>query len=162
MDTEKTASPITLRNATSEDVAFLCVVYSSTRTEELALTDWSDEQKAVFCQMQFEAQDAHYRAYYPGAVFSVIERNGEAIGRLYVDRWTNEIRIMDITLLPIYRGRGAGGFLLGLLQDEARHAGKILSIHVEKMNPALRLYERLGFVPVEDKGIHLLMNWSFS
>jgi ribosomal protein S18 acetylase RimI-like enzyme len=90
----------------------------------------------------------------------VIEKDGVSIGRLYVARWEREIRIMDIALLPEHRGAGIGTELLRELQDEARSAGKTLTIHVERFNPALRLYERLGFRQVEDKGVYLLMRWS--
>ena len=148
-----------LREATADDQDFLCRVYASTRAEELALTDWSEEQKAQFCRMQFTAQDAHYRQHYPTAQFSVIEHHGVAAGRLFVDRWTREIRIMDITLLPEHRNAGIGTLFLQALMEEARAAGKTLSIHVEKFNPALRLYDRLGFRPREDKGVYLLMDW---
>src|ERR1700719_1411431 len=95
---------ITLRAITPEDVSFLAGVYASTRAEELAITGWSDEDKAVFCRRQFDAQSAHYTANYPGASFQVIERDGQPIGRLYVARWEEEIRIIDITLLPEFRG----------------------------------------------------------
>jgi ribosomal protein S18 acetylase RimI-like enzyme len=152
--------PFTLRPATAADTEFACAVYASTRAEELAVTDWSAAQKAEFCRMQFIAQDAHYREHYPTAQFSVIERNGTPIGRLYVDRWAKEIRIMDIALLPAHRGAGIGSELLRELQEEARAAGKALTIHVERMNPALRLYERLGFCVKEDKGVYLLMEWT--
>jgi len=148
-----------LREATAGDQDFLCRVYASTRAEELALTDWSEEQKAQFCQMQFTAQDAHYREHYPTAQFSVIERQGVPAGRLFVDRWTREIRIMDIALLPEHRNAGIGTLFLQALMEEARADGKTLSIHVEKFNPALRLYDRLGFRPREDKGVYLLMDW---
>lgn len=150
---------VTLRAAQPADEAFLCDVYASTRAEELALTDWSAEQKAVFCRQQFTAQDAHYRQHYPTAQYSIIEGDGVAAGRLFVDRWEKEIRIMDIALLPEHRGAGIGTRLLRGLQEEARAAGKALSIHVEKFNPALRLYERLGFRAKEDKGVYVLMEW---
>jgi GNAT superfamily N-acetyltransferase len=150
---------VTLRPARETDADFLRWVYASTRAEELAATDWNEEQKAQFCQHQFTAQDAHYRKHYPTAEFSVIEHGGVAIGRLYVDRWPREIRIMDLTLLPDWRGKGIGTELLRGLLEEARGAGKALSIHVEKFNPARRLYERLGLAVKEDKGVYLLMEW---
>jgi ribosomal protein S18 acetylase RimI-like enzyme len=150
---------VTLRDATENDVAFLCGVYASTRTEELALTDWDDGQKAEFCRMQFTAQDAHYKTYYPTARYHVIECDGEPIGRLYVDRWEREIRIMDIALLTGWRRRGIGSRLLEDLQTEGEASGKALSIHVEKFNPALQWYERLGFQAVEDKNVYWLMRW---
>ena len=86
--------------------------------------------------------------------------NGLAAGRLYVARWPAEIRIMDIALLPAHRGRGAGTALLRDLMAEAEAAEKPLTIHVERFNPALRLYLRLGFTPIEDKGVYLLLRWS--
>jgi GNAT superfamily N-acetyltransferase len=150
---------ITLRTITPADVSFLAAVYASTRVEELAITGWSDEDKAVFCRRQFDAQSAHYAANYPGASFQVIEHDGQPIGRLYVARWEEEIRIVDITLLPEFRGGGIGTKLLRDLQDEARGAAKSLTIHVERFNRALQLYQRLGFRQVEDKGVYLLMRW---
>jgi ribosomal protein S18 acetylase RimI-like enzyme len=151
---------VSLRPITPEDESFLAGVYASTRAEELAVTGWSEEEKAVFCRKQFEAQSAHYRENYPGASLQIIERAGAHIGRLYVARWEREIRIMDIALMPEHRGAGIGAQLLRELQNEARAAGKTLSIHVERFNPALRLYERLGFKIAEDKGVYLLMEWS--
>jgi ribosomal protein S18 acetylase RimI-like enzyme len=148
-----------LRPITPEDDSFLAGVYASTRVEELAVTGWSDEEKAVFCRRQFDAQSAHYRENYPGASLQIIERDGVPIGRLYVAHWEREIRIMDIALLPEHRGTGLGTKLLRELQEEARSAGKSLTIHVERFNPALRLYQRLGFEQVEDKGVYLLMSW---
>lgn len=146
-----------LRPARAEDRDFLLRVYASTREEELRLVDWSDEQKAAFVQQQFESQDAYYREHYDPATFDVIEVDGEPIGRLYVARWEEEIRIIDIALVPEHRGRGIGTVLLRDLLDEGARTGKRVSIHVERDNPALRLYERLGFAPVEDRGVYLLL-----
>ena len=151
---------ISLRPITPEDDSFLARVYASSRAEELAVTGWNEQLKAEFCRSQFDAQSAYYAANYPGASFQIIERDGWPVGRLYVDRWEKEIRIVDITLLPEFRGSGIGTKLLRELQEEARSADKSLTIHVERFNPALRLYQRLGFQEVEDKGVYLLMRWS--
>ena len=121
--------------------------------------DWSDEQRQSFLGQQFDAQDRFYREQYPGARFAVIEHEGRPVGRLYVDHWASEIRLMDIALLPEGRGRGWGSALLGAVQREAAAAGKVLTIHVERFNPALRLYDRLGFRLKEDKGVYLLLEW---
>lgn len=150
---------VQLRPAKEEDVEFLRILYASTREEELAVTDWSEAQKREFCRLQFEAQAAHYREHYPAAEYAVIEHGGSRAGRLYVNRGEREIRIMDLALLPEWRGQGIGTALLRELQDEAASRSLRLSIHVEKFNPALRLYERLGFRPVEDRGVYLLLSW---
>jgi ribosomal protein S18 acetylase RimI-like enzyme len=118
---------------------------------------WDDAQKDTFLRMQFDAQDVWYRENYLGATFDVVEVDGEPAGRLYVHRGENEIRIVDIALLPEYRESGTGTSLLGDLLAEADAAGKSVTIHVERLNPALRLYERLGFELAEDKGVYLFL-----
>ncbi|MFL6520928.1 MAG: GNAT family N-acetyltransferase [Chthoniobacterales bacterium] len=148
-----------LRAITPADTEFLARVYASSRAEELAVTGWPEELKADFCQRQFDAQSAYYAENYPEASFQIIEREGWPVGRLYVDRWEKEIRIVDITLLPEFRGSGVGTKLLRELQKEARAAGKSMTIHVERFNRALTLYQRLGFKQIEDKGVYLLMRW---
>jgi GNAT superfamily N-acetyltransferase len=148
---------VTLRPVEPDDEEFLYRVYASTRQEELAQTNWSEPQKETFLRQQFEAQSHYYREYYPEATFDVILTDDQPAGRLYVARWPEEIRIVDIALLPEHRGMGIGAHLLNALISESEESGKTLSIHVERFNPALRLYERLGFREVEDKGVYLLM-----
>ena len=139
------------------DRAFLVDLYASTREEELAQVEWHDGVKRAFVEQQFAAQDAHYRANYPGATLDVIEVDGEPAGRLYVHRGPSDIRIMDIALAPAFRGRGIGTGLLRSLIDEAEKSGRKLSIHVETNNPARSLYERLGFRPAGEHGVYVLM-----
>ena len=148
---------VALRPVRAGDRALLLRVYSSTRQEELAAVDWTPEQKDAFVEQQFAAQDAYYREHYPNASFDVVVWAGHDAGRLYVDRWAREIRIMDIAVLPEHRGRGIGSELLARLIDESATAGKPLSIHVERMNPALGWYERLGFRMTEERGVYLLL-----
>jgi GNAT superfamily N-acetyltransferase len=148
---------VTLRPVEPGDEPFLERVYGSTRVEELDSVPWSDEQKATFVHHQFTAQSAHYAEHYKGMSADVVLIDGEPAGRLLVARWAEEIRIVDITLLPEFRGTGTGSGLLGELIAEARPAGKRLSIHVEISNPAMRLYERLGFRPAGEAGVYLLM-----
>ncbi|HET9765946.1 MAG TPA: GNAT family N-acetyltransferase [Thermoanaerobaculia bacterium] len=151
------APPLNLRPTTDADLPFLFRLYASTREEELAGVDWPQEQKDAFVRQQFEAQHAWYREQYAGASFDVVEVDGEPAGRLYVDRWPREVRIVDISLLAQHRGRGFGSALLAALFAEADAAGKPVSVHVERFNPALRLYGRLGFAFREDKGVYLLL-----
>jgi len=151
---------IGLRAAEPRDEAHLIAVYGSTREDELATTDWDEARKRTFVEQQFRAQDQYYRANYANATYQVILVDGRPAGRLYVARWPDEIRIMDIALLPAFRSRGVGARLLGDLRAEAAAAGKPLRIHVERFNPALTLYARLGFQLVEDRGVYLFLEWS--
>jgi GNAT superfamily N-acetyltransferase len=151
---------ITLRPIGPDDMDFLLRVYHSVREEELAMVlDWTDEQKAAFVRQQFEAQHGWYQDHYDGAQFDVILVEGVPAGRLYVHRRPAEIRLVDIALLPDFRKGGLGTSILHDLLAEGEAAGKPVTIHVEVYNPAMRLYERLGFRPIEDRGPYRLMEW---
>lgn len=150
---------VTLRPETDADEALSRAVYAAARADEMARVPWTEEQKAAFLSMQFEAQRAHYREHYPTAAFDVVVVDGADAGRLYVGRYDGELRIIDIALLPEFRRRGVGTRLLRELLDEARAAGRRVVIHVEHENPARSLYDRLGFVPVEDVGAYVRMEW---
>jgi len=151
---------VAYRPCTPEDVPFLRYLYGTTREDELRAVPWTDEQKAQFLDHQFFAQKAHYDDYYGKADFLVIETGGSPIGRLYVYRDEEEIHIIDIALLPGYRGRGLGRILLEELLDEGRATNRKVTIYVENFNPARHLYDRLGFQHVDSNGIYHFMVWS--
>jgi ribosomal protein S18 acetylase RimI-like enzyme len=148
-----------LRPETDADTPFLMRLYASTREQELAAVPWSAEQKQGFLSSQFQAQRLHYRSYFPGCVFDVIEQRGEPAGRLYLDVLRTQLHIIDIVLLPDWRGRGIGTAIIEALQAAARSSGKGVGIMVEKFNPALRLYRRLGFADITDHEVYLEMEW---
>ncbi len=112
--------------------------------------DWPEEAKSAFLINQFTAQHAFYQQNYPNAEYLIILIEGEAAGRLYIDRRPDDIHIIDITILPPFRDSGYGAYILNTLMDEATAAGKTVSIYVEKSNRAMKLYERLGFSVTDD------------
>ncbi len=148
---------IALRPATPDDREALVAIYRSTREEELALTGWDDSQKAAFIEMQFTAQDRSYRDANPDGRFLVILVDGEPVGRLYVARLADELRVVDLAILPSHRGLGIGSALLADVIAEAQAAGLPIRLHVEPWNPARRLYERLGFVTIDIRGFYEFM-----
>ena len=158
--TRAAAAGLSFRPAADADLPFLFQVYASTRVEELAPLLWTDAQKAAFLSQQFRAQHTDYRRNYSDADWLVVLRASGGAGRLYVDRDAREHRVIDIALLPEHRGHGLGGAIMRDLQDEAGTAGKPLTIYVEKFNPAMRLYRRLGFRTIDDMGVYDRMRWS--
>ena len=151
---------IDLRPVTAADDAFLLSVYSSTRAEEMALVGWPDERKRGFLEMQFRAQTTDYHARFPESDHSIIDVDGVAVGRMWVGRWNDEIRLLDIAILPEHRNRGTGQALLESLIEEARIDGTPLRHSVFKDNDrALRFYGRLGFEVSEDFDTYVLMEW---
>ena len=148
----------TLRPLLAQDEDFSFQVYASTRAAEMNLVDWGPEQKAAFLRMQFNAQRQHYHLHYPQALWQVIEQQGQGIGRLITDDSHEELfLLMDIALLPEYCGRGIGSAIMLDLLRAAGLAHKTVSLHVEPNNPALNLYQRLGFVVCNQSGFYLEM-----
>ena len=101
------------------DLPFLAALYRSTRESELDRTSWSETEKQAFISMQFDAQRRHYSDYYPTAAWLIIEIATQAVGRLYLDHWQGEHRIIDIALMPQVRGQGFGTAILADLKEDA-------------------------------------------
>ena len=150
---------VTLRPATEADYDFMRLLYHSARAEEMKQFPFTEEQKVAFLDAQFAAQSQHYEVHYPTCERRIVVRDGRPVGRLYVDRWRDQIRIVDIALAPEARGGGIGTSLLREILDEGAHSNLPVTIHVEAYNPALRLYERLGFKAIGTNGVYYLMEW---
>ncbi len=151
---------LSLRPSRPDDQPFLAAVYASSRAEELAPVPWTDDQKQAFLAQQFRAQDAAYRENYADGSFSIVELDGVPIGRMIVARLEDdELRIVDVALLPEHRNVGTGTRLVGDVIATAERDGLFVSLHVEVWNPAARLYERLGFRAVSANDVHLRMEW---
>jgi ribosomal protein S18 acetylase RimI-like enzyme len=149
---------ISRRPAAPDDEPFLFQVYASTRADELAAAGWPEEQKTAFLQMQFRAQSIHYRDYFLNSGYEVILLGDVPIGRMFIDCAQHEIRVVDIGLLPEYRNRGIGGGLMRDVLNEASRLGKPVRLHVETYNAgAFRFYQRLGFAPIAERGLHIEM-----
>lgn len=149
--------PVTLRSATPDDQEFLFAVYASTRDEELSLWPWDDNQKRAFLEMQFRAQSQQYSLCYAQADSSVILFDDQPVGRLLVNRTGPDIMLVDIALLTEYRNRSIGTSVIRSLLQEATDAQKIVALHVLRGSAAARLYDRLGFVVVNEDDVYLEM-----
>jgi ribosomal protein S18 acetylase RimI-like enzyme len=60
-------------------------------------------------------------------------------------------------LLPEYRGQGVGTAVLAAILSDGQRQALPVRIHVERFNPALRLYARLGFRHVADEGVYYFL-----
>lgn len=154
-----TRGKVSFRIVEDADRTFLFELYASTRDWEFQQTSWTQADWQDFLQRQFSAQDLHYQRAFPNAVRRIIQMDGVDIGRLYLDRQNECLRIIEFTLAPTARGRGIGSDILRSLMNEA-HGGKVpVRLHVEKQSPALKLYLRHGFRAVSDQGHHYAMEW---
>ena len=150
---------LTYRNASSEDAEFLFELYASTRTEELNYWGWDTQQQEAFLKMQFHAQQTSYQNQFPNSSYQIVLMQQLAVGAMLVIRDEAEIRLADIAILPEYRDRGIGSFLIQNLLAEATQVGKPVRLQVIQFNRANQLYQRLGFSKFGDNGTHFLLEW---
>ncbi|MBN6152037.1 GNAT family N-acetyltransferase [Xanthomonas sp. AmX2] len=154
------ARGIGLRAARDADLAWLRELYASTRGAELATVPWPEPAKRAFLDQQFALQHAHYLTHYADADFLIVEAAQAPLGRLYLQRAAAPHVLVDISLLPAWRGQGLGTALVAHAQALADAAGCALALHVLHANPdAQRLYARLGFVAAGASDTHLAMHW---
>lgn len=153
------AGGYSLRPETDDDVPFLMRLYASTREIELQLAPWTEQQKRTFCAEQFRLQRRHYRTNVPNCSFNIIALREAAVGRLYIEPRRTQLYVVDIALMPALRGQGVGTAIMRALQTAASAGGRRVGIMVEKFNPALRLYRRLGFAAIADHEVYLEMEW---
>lgn len=151
------SSFISLRSICDSDKALLLRIYASTRQEEGARAGVDPNTWGQLLQLQFELQHAQYMANYIRPSFDLIVIDNTPVGRLYVNRQQQEIRLVDISLLPEYRGQGIGRVLLQRLIEEARANNCCIGLHVDRDNPILDFYLRLGFQVEADRGIYLYL-----
>lgn len=149
-----------LRDEVESDRDFVDELYTAIRWDELAVIPWPDAAKRAFLRDQSRLQADHYRRNYPGAALCVVECDGAAVGRFYLYASAGEYRLMDIALVPAWRGRGHGGRMLAALMAAARAERRQITLHVEPNNPAQRLYARLGFELIEDRGVYHFLGWT--
>ncbi|MDQ3013418.1 MAG: GNAT family N-acetyltransferase [Acidobacteriota bacterium] len=159
MNSHLSPNHVTLRPTQPEDESFLAAVYGSTREQELAMVPWDAAQREAFILSQFIAQRTHYQTEYPQARESIILLDDQPAGRIYVDRRESEIRILDFTLLPAFRGQGIGTPIIRAVMDEAALGRKRVSINLDSFSQSHSLFERLGFKAAETTGFHTLFVW---
>ena len=150
---------VTLRPVTPEDEDFLYRVYVGTR-EDITQLGWNEKQLEKFLRLQFMAQQKQYKAQFCDADFQIVLEDEKPVGRLYINQSEEEIRIVDIALLPEFRGQGMGSSLLKQVLAAGKKKRLPVRIHVRPSNPAFHLYERLGFQKIDENGIYFLMEWT--
>jgi len=150
---------VALRPERADDAPFVFQLFAQTRAAMFAGLPLGAAQLDALLRQQFQLQTTQYRHGFPQAERSILEVEAQPIGRFYVDWSTPVVRVIDVTLLAEWRGQGRGGDLLRRLLEETAAAGRTVGLHVERDNPARRLYRRLGFRVIHDKDIYLEMEW---
>jgi ribosomal protein S18 acetylase RimI-like enzyme len=148
-----------LRPARPDDEPFLRSLYANLRAPEFSALALAPDALSALLALQYTAQDRSYRHSHPGADRDIVVVDGEPIGRLYADRGTETIHVIDVTLLAQHRGRGLGTALLTAVLDDARRSSRTVGLEVARGGRALRLYRRLGFEVVGEDDVYLELEW---
>ncbi len=149
-----------LRPVTPSDEEFLIAVYGGTRADELAQVEWAEGQKEQFVRWQYGLQRSEYESRFPDGDYCVILINDRPAGRIWVGKDDEQIRLLEIAIMPEFQNRGAGTILLRRLIEQASQTNKFLRHMVFVLNnDAHRFYERLGFTVIEDLGAYKHMEW---
>jgi len=151
---------VELRPVAPDDDEFLLAVYGSTRAEELGQVEWAEGQKATFLRWQFDLQRREYDGRFPDAAYYVVMVDQQPAGRIWVGTDNEQIRLLDIGLLPEFQNRGVGTALLQRLIAYSASERKALRHMIFVLNNnAERFYERLGFKQIEEFGAYKHMEW---
>src|SRR5215813_14008278 len=150
---------ISQRDATSADQAFLARLYTDTRRQEVSAWGWPTEQQEWFLRMQFEARQVSYRTSFPNATDCIVLREDKPIGRILTNQEGTSMRLIDIALIEEYRQQGIGSHLLRRVLQQCQKQGLSLHLQVAQGNPAVRLYQRLGFLQTGADAMYVQMEW---
>lgn len=138
---------IRLRCTTPDDKDFVFASYKATLRPYV---EWAWGWDEAF-------QLAGFWKHHPLGQLQLIDVNGERAGALHVEDHADLHYVRMIFLLPAFQRRGVGAQLLLSELTRARQLGKPLHLKVIKINPAKRLYERLGFTVIaEDESTYLM------
>jgi ribosomal protein S18 acetylase RimI-like enzyme len=148
---------ISLRPYRADDQDFLFRLYASTRLHEIAPFGWPEAQQEAFLRMQFTAQQRWYAMTFAQAEHHIVEQDGVAIGRLMLSHEKPAATLIDIALVPERRRLGIGSRLIQQLIQQCDEEKLTLRLQVLRDNPALRLYERLGFTRTGEDQIYIQM-----
>ncbi|WP_342545621.1 GNAT family N-acetyltransferase [Lysinibacillus sp. FSL K6-4013] len=155
----KMKDKVKLRVALPEEEDTLYSLFVSTRKSEFAILEWDEQQIEGLLRMQYDAQKAFYQQQFPNAKYEIIMYEGLGIGRLITEIQQEAIRLIDIFIIPEYRGRGICTALLSEFQHVAAELRLPIELNVLMGNPAQRLYERCGFVVTGEVVPHVMMAW---
>lgn len=149
---------VELRPQDEEDQAFLRHLFVSRRWDETcAMPGWNNQQRLAFLHHQADLQQRHYAQHHADAAFLVVERQGQAIGRICVSASGSALRLVDVALLPDWQGLGIGSSLLRAVITVAEHSARPVELTVDALSPARRLYHRHGFLALTGQGLSLQM-----
>ena len=145
------AGSVVLRPETQEDDAFLFELFAGHAGRPLKAAGLDDAAMRQLLALQYRAQSGKHRASYPDAVYSIIESDGVAIGRLIEADEGGTVYFVDFAFLPERQAKGLGTALIEMIADEWGARGRTARVEVRSGNVhSLKLCANLGFEQTTD------------
>src|SRR5712691_5416345 len=117
---------VTCRPAAIDDEAFLYGLITRATAQALGAAHWPEHVRDPLLRTQYQAREQGIAANYPDAARQIILVDGAPAGRLVVSRTNDEIRIVDIAVLPERQNTGIGTAAMLELLEESNRSGKPL------------------------------------
>jgi ribosomal protein S18 acetylase RimI-like enzyme len=156
---EKITDEIFLRPVRNDEEDFWREVFCDSVSDHFSSLEMTENDLDNLLEMQFQAQNLDYRTNYPNASNDVILFNETKAGRVIHSTEHGDLHLIDLAVLSEFRNLGIGTKILKWLFGKSLRTRLPIRFYVEKMNPAFRLYEKLGFKVVTDVTSHFQMEW---
>ena len=138
-----------LRAATMDDYDFLYNLLVATMKRYVEQTwGWNELYQQRRFREKFHPKD-----------YKIIVVEDRDVGVISTERWRSELFLAEIQICPEYQRRGIATSILRDLMRKAEQQQIPLTLQVLRVNPARRLYERLGFVVMAENETHAQMQW---
>lgn len=142
----------TTRPASEDDYDFLYGLHVAALKDYVAQSwGWEDT-----------VQERMFREGFDPSKVEILVVDGRDVGVLSLERRDDEIFISSIEILPEWQNRGLGTAVIQNVRREARNLGLPVGLRVLKVNPARRLYKRLGFSVVEETATHFWLKHGYN
>ena len=135
------------RPALDSDIDSLYALHVATMREYVDQTwGWDDA-----------VQEAMFRKNYVPAEIQIITLNGKDIGMISLEERKEDVFLRVIEIHPSYQRQNLGTTIIQKIMNDAIHKMKPIRLRVLRVNPAKRLYDRLGFLVIEETKTHYIM-----
>ncbi len=116
--------------------------------------------KQTFGVWNEETQTARFMASFDSQEVQIISISGHDVGYVALEYREKELKLFNIMILPEYQNQGLGSAIMKKFLREAEIKRIPLRLQVLKVNPARRLYERLGLSVTRQTETHYQMQWT--
>jgi len=152
-----------LRPSTPQDEPLLFELFAAEKAAEFTAIGLTEAQYRPLLEMQYRGRAISYSAQHPEAESWIIclqqAAEATAVGQYLLVKTPQGSRIVDLAVLPQYRGQGIATQVLEQLALQSADSEEALSLRVMKGNRAIQLYARLGFHVVNEDEISYEMYW---